>query len=247
MLRRALLLAACLAAAPGTAHALSPPAGPDPPDRQALRAAGLGVHWPVEQLWRGGQTVTVRVTPLRRRHRSATLSLVRVRRDGRDGRTLARRTLRAGRFAATLPRALGRRYALRLRVGRRVWSTPITVRDDASGCPSTGVSAAELRVVPAAGRVGDHVTVTVRNTGDACLSGGWDYGWERRLPDGSWRRVEGSYPIAAIAVVTLPGRTSSHGAFVWPELQPGPHRLIKVLDGPDGARLAPATPFEVLP
>jgi hypothetical protein len=261
MVPRTILVVASLAAMPATAAALSPsaPPGSSPrsPDAQVLRKAGLRVSWPVgalPQIWRGGQTVTVRVTPLRRRHRSATVSLVRVRRDGRDGRTLARRTLRAGRFSVTLPRALGRRYALRLRVGRRTWSSPIEVRADGTGCPLTGRSSADMTVEPSAGRPDDPVTVFVRNTGETCLSGG-GFRWERLLADGTWQPVPqpdlSRYPpVPTILIPRLPGTTFADGAFVWPELDPGPHRIVKEvwpIDAPMGARLTLAASFQVLP
>jgi hypothetical protein len=268
MLCRALRLAAAAAAGAAVSAAVAAaPAGASdprtpvpgrelgavsrPPTAQALRRVGLRVAWPAvgAGVVEGGRRLVVGVTPTGRRRPLARVTLVRVRADGRLGRTHVRRTLRRGRVVMWVPMGAERRYVLRLQVGRRLWWSHLRVPvvPGPPGCPAAGVTAAGLRVEPAAGRVGDHLTLTLHNTGDTCLWGGWDYRWERRLPDGSWQPVEGSYPVPAIAVETLPGQTSSHGAFVWPELRPGPHRLVKVLAGPDGARVAPAAPFEVLP
>jgi hypothetical protein len=115
-------------------------------------------------------------------------------------------------------------------------------------CPE-GPSAAQLSVDPQAGRSGDKLTISITNTGSSCLAGGLSYGWERQLPDGSWERVvpdPPGFPVPAIGISVAPGRTFTQSALVWPELDPGPHRLTKTMSG-RGEELTFSAPFEVLP
>lgn len=257
----------CLAALPNVAHAALP--AERPPDPPTLRAAGLTVSWPVRggAEFAPGDRVVVRVRALRAGDQGplARVSLVRVNRSGRTLRGVASQSLRDGVFTARLPDLPAARYALRLDVGGRRYFSWITTAGAPGApppgplpppnpsprpsgpppCPSRGTSSFEVRVDPGQARAGDRFTLMVVNTGTTCLTGGYDYGWERQLPDGSWEPVQGGdHPVPAIGVTAQPGGTFGHDASVWSELQPGAYRVVKTLSGPDGP-LTVAVPFEV--
>lgn len=235
----------------------------NPPKKSALRAVGLRISWPIsasEVNLRPGTRLVVRVSRVRgarTRRPKARIKLVRVDARGRAIKAVARRAMRAGTFVVRLPSRAGARYALRLAVGKqRYWSWIATSEPAApvlepilplSACPRPGPSAGHARVDPPTGRSWDRLTVSLTNTGSSCLTGGVGYGWERQLAGGRWEEVRPDpYPAPALPFGAAPGQTSTHGAFVWPELDPGPHRLVKTVEGNDGPLLLSAR-FEVLP
>jgi hypothetical protein len=180
---------------------------------------------------------------------------VRVDGRGRPMRIVTRGVLTSGTFTARLPALAGARYALRLEVGERRWWSWITtagpllpVEGPASEatCPAAGTGAGELRVEPAAARPGAVVTARLTNTGTGCLGFGALFHWDALLPDGTWEPVESDRPSPSWLRAVGPGGTATMNALVFPELQPGPHRMVTIVDGPDG-ELTLYAPFEVLP
>jgi hypothetical protein len=266
---RAVLLTAAgaLVGVPGAAHAALPPAEPPPGQLGALR-----ISWPLAKPTttvapgtRRQVRVAVGPAPSARATRAAELrrlraqiELVRASATGRPLRRVGTASLRTGRATVRVPRASATaRYALRLRIGGRRWWSWIVASAPASApagetpgaCPAAGVSDGRLVVAPASGRVGDRFTWTIVNTGTTCLTGGVDYRWERLQPDGTWAPVEAAHPAPAVPVIVRPGAADpgpTATGFVWPELQPGPHRLVVRVSGPDRA-LTLTAPFEVLP
>lgn len=75
---------------------------------------------------------------------------------------------------------------------------------------------------------------------------GAHFRWDALLPDGTWEPVESERPVPSIAYTLRPGATAALNALVFPELQPGPHRMVRTVDGPD-EELTLYAPFEVLP
>ena len=255
----ALVLTGC-AALPGPAHGVLPASRP--PDAAALRAAGLRVTWPVASTapvaLAGGPPLRVRVARAGRatgaRRARARLALVRVDGGGRPMRIVTGGVLTSGPFTARLPARAGARYALRLEVGeRRWWSWILTsgppVPASEAVCPTTGTGAGGLRIEPAAARAGELVTATLMNAGTGCLFAGADYAWDALLPDGTWEPIKPKYGFPLIGPRGVhPGETFAFaigGLRVFADLQPGPHRLVKTVEGPNGELILYA-PFEVL-
>jgi hypothetical protein len=117
-----------------------------PPDRAALKAAGVRVTWPVagSTASRGfGAKLSVKVVS---KHARSRLALLRVNASGRPLRAVARRTLRSGTFSARVPRyPTGAVYELRLIVAGQTYSswitTPVRIDDGPAGsvpAPCTG-------------------------------------------------------------------------------------------------------------
>jgi hypothetical protein len=201
-----------------------------PPDRAALRALGVSVTWPVSgsaASVRAGEYLSVEV---RSRRRQVRVALVRLSGEGRPG-VVAQRRLRRGAFRTRLP-STGGRYRLQLDVAGRRWSTAIEAL--LPTCPPAGRTEGALRLSATTVRRGDVIEVTVINTGTTCLSGGWDFFYERLREDGTWERVPANHPTPAIGVVTQPRTTTEHDALVFEELEPGRHRLVKPLSSPSG-------------
>jgi hypothetical protein len=254
-LRRALVLTAVLfTAAPAGAEAKLP--APRPPSPASLRALGLRIAWPTAGTTpvATGSWLRLRVTPTRGSAATVAVSLVRVSTRGRRVDVVARRRLRRGVFAVTLPRAPDRLYQLRLDAGRRAfWSWYLARNAPFSPTDGCGVSrdraAAMLTVAPAAARTAATVTLRIANTGTACLtSGPLVPEWQRRLADGSFQPVAVPRgPVAAIGLISLPGRTSAQPETVPAGLPPGEYRLVERLQSAvDGSALVLAAPFTVL-
>jgi hypothetical protein len=120
-----LLLAFGLSVSP--AQAAGPPVRPAP---------GVKVTWPLkasESILDPGSPLRVKVVSARRR---SQLSLVSVDAAGRALKVLAKTTLRSGLFRTSVPpTADGRRFALRIRVAGRTYSSRIVAR---AAVPDTG-------------------------------------------------------------------------------------------------------------
>lgn len=207
------------------------------PDPDALRAEGVSVTWPL----RADPVTLAPGHPLRVRVRSARrlvrVALLRVSASERPMHVVAERRLRRGTFRTRVPRAHGRHYLLALWVGADRYSTRIHAVEPGMPppCASAGLTAGFLRLDRTTARRDEVLSVEVVNTGQTCLHGGWDFWYERLREDGSWERVETQpYPTPAIAVGTPPGGSTRHDAWVFPELQPGRHRLVKTFSVPEG-------------
>jgi hypothetical protein len=264
MRRAAAVALLALFALPAAARAALP--APRPPDPDTLRAAGVAVSWPVQGdvAFAPGDRVAVRVRALAEGSPEARVSLVRVNRSGRVLRGVASQSLRAGVFSARLPDLPAARYALRLDIaGKRFYSWitaagapgspvpgplapphPSTTTAGRPECPRRGTSFFEVQLDLAQRHPGEHFTITVVNTGQTCLEGGVDYGFDRQLPDGSWEPAGGDHPFPAIGLTVQPATSATHDATTWDGLQPGAYRVVKTMTGPDGP-LTVAVPFEV--
>jgi hypothetical protein len=163
------------------------------------------------------------------------------------------RRLRSGGFAARLPGAPSARYLLSARVGRRTLRrltivTPRTtppVRDAPPPAPpsSGGRCAAPQSASSAAALTGDRgvlspgetLTLTIANTGTACLSGGVGYTIEARSGSG-WVPVDLRLLFPALAIRLEPGATRQV-VFTAPagaEMAPGRYRLTQQYSGATG-------------
>jgi hypothetical protein len=247
MRRLVIVLFAAMAALSGQAAAA-------PPDKEALRAAGLHVTWPVEgsraRVFTG--QVVVRVGATRARMRSGRRVRVRLVRLGASGRPLeaiATRVMRRGVFRARLVRP-STRYRLTLEAdGRRYGSVLVTAVNQQTagfpGCRAEGASAAVLRVDRTTVRRGERVNATFQNIGPTCLFGGVDWSWEQ-LRGGTWQAVPSAQPFPTVGVIFRPGKVENFAADVIAALEPGRARLVKRVAGPDGDRIATAE-LDVLP
>ena len=114
-------------------------------------------------------------------------------------------------------------------------------------CPAQGTTSASMSLTSGSGPRGAKFEILLKNTGTGCLTGGVDYGWERRRPDGSWQPAGEPRSWIALAFIAGPGTTHRFPAEVWPELEPGPHRVVKSFSGPRGDAVTLRAPLDVLP
>lgn len=243
-MKHGLALLAVLLALPAAAAAQEPDARL--PSKQALRGTGVRVAWPLGERAQmpAGSALRVRVIQRRAGRRRVTVSLVRYTPSGRPRATEQRRVLRRGVATLRVPEAAATIYQLRLSVaGRRYWSwveTPqapdqVVTNPPASDPPppcspqaQRGISAAQMALMTSSGRVDDRIRYTITNTGERCVELRSEYVWERQQAGGSWTpvpRPEPYPPRPAVVEVVVPGQTREFGAWVWPTLQPGRHRL----------------------
>ena len=78
------------------------------------------------------------------------------------------------------------------------------------------------------------IKVTVINTGTTCLSGGWDFFYERLRDDGRGSASRSTMRRRRSAWSPSPRTTTEHDALVFEELQRGRHRLVKTVFSPTG-------------
>ena len=207
-------------AAPAAAQSGHP--RPNPPDTAALARAGIHVTWPFdrgEELVQPGDEIRVRIRSPKRR---VTVSLGRIAvNDGPEPYVVARRRLRRGVFRATVPAGWRRLYALTLHAAGRRYRTILST----AACPKQGTARPVLTLERTQARRGETIPSRLHNTGTACHEYGAGHTWERRRDDGSWERVPDDRVWPAIAYVLYPGGSDWLGLQVWPELEPGRHRV----------------------
>jgi hypothetical protein len=227
---RIVLLGALMAlAAPAVARAAPPPARP---------VTGVKLSWPLkapETTLAPGTRLTVKVVSAKRR---SEVSLVRVNAARRAVATIARLRLRSGTFRATVPSGDGLRYALRLKVAGRTYSstilTPAAVPpptvpppppSDPPPCVSPSMSLGLAPVSVTATR-DTAFAVELQNLGAATLH-----------IQGPWEWTQPERPTTTLAwseppdVVVAPGQRLLATAAVPPQLIPGVYSLERTARG----------------
>lgn len=207
----------------------------------APAAAGSRVTWPESTTVRPGDSVTVAV----RSTRTVRAALLRLSDAGRPFRTVAAKQLRIGRFVAVVPQeTVVRRYLLVVddrgrRRSRTIVATPPPppLPPAQPVCAEAG-SKVETSIDRRAAARGEVVTMTIRNAGPTCLGYGADFSFERWTGE-RWQSAGDpmrAWPSWAAGL--SPGETIVVTTEVWPELEPGPHRLAKYFEATDGVFVA---------
>ena len=98
-------------------------------------------------------------------------------------------------------------------------------------CPESGTTAGTLALDRTSAARGERFAITLRNTGTTCLTYGADYSFER-WRDGRWEPAGDPRPVPAWAAGLAPGESGTITGFVWEELEPGRHRVVKEAIGP---------------
>ncbi|MEA2304465.1 MAG: Bacterial Ig-like domain [Solirubrobacteraceae bacterium] len=243
-----------------------------PPDPTALRKAGISVTWPVKAAsvtFPSYAAVLVSVTPLRLSPPPLPVAHITLRRlstkTGRPLRTVGTSYLTRGLFRAALARHPSTPYELRLDVGRlhyrsylqtppststAVVSTPVGGSCPKAASASSATPGLILRLDRDYAEPGDTLSAILNNQTPACLTVGYSYSIEQRLPDGSWvptTTSDLSVP-PTIALPLLPYGSFASPARVPHDLSPGHYRVSKdALASSPGSGSKASAEFDVYP
>jgi hypothetical protein len=243
-----------------------------PPDPTALRKAGISVTWPVSAAsvtWPSYTAITVSVIPLRLSPPPLPIAHITLRRlstkTGRPLRTIGTSYLTRGLFRAGLAKHPSTPYELRLDVGQLHYrsylqtppstSTAVVSTPVGGSCPkaaSASSSSATPGLILSLDRdyaePGDTLSAILNNQTPACLTVGYSYSIDQRLPDGSWvptTTSDLSVP-ATIALPLLPYGSFASPARVPHDLSPGHYRVRKdALASSPGSGLKASAEFDV--